>query len=75
MVLKPVIIPKENEKDLVDISKEVRGDLVIKPVKWIDEVLEIALTKVPVAENNKKSSDSVVKKRASKGSTKPAPRH
>ena len=73
--IKTVIIPKENEKDLVDISKEVRGDLVIKPVKWIDEVLEIALTKVPVAENNKKSSDSVVKKRASKGSTKPAPRH
>ena len=73
--IKTVIIPRENEKDLVDISDEVKGDLVIKPVKWIDEVLEIALTEVPVAPNAKKTSDSVVKKGASKASTKPAPRH
>src|SRR5689334_19267617 len=38
-----VIIPEENEKDLADIPKNVTGSLEIKPVKWIDEVLDIVL--------------------------------
>jgi ATP-dependent Lon protease len=38
-----VIIPDENEKDLADIPKNVTGSLEIKPVKWIDEVLDIVL--------------------------------
>ncbi len=42
-----VIIPEENHKDLVDIPDNVRDKLTIKPVSWIDEVLEIALTEVP----------------------------
>ena len=43
--IKEVLIPKENEKDLVDIPKKVREDIKIIPVETADEVLKIALTK------------------------------
>ena len=42
-----VVIPQENEKDLVDIPKNIKQKLDIRPVQWIDEVLEIALSKMP----------------------------
>ena len=38
-----VIIPKDNEKDLVDIPKKVKEDIKITPVETVDEVLKIAL--------------------------------
>jgi ATP-dependent Lon protease len=41
--IETVIIPEENEKDLADIPKNVTQSLTIKPVRWIDEVLDIAL--------------------------------
>lgn len=41
--IKTVIIPRENERDLEEIPDNVKGDLKIHPVKWIDEVLDIAL--------------------------------
>ncbi len=41
--IKHVIIPKDNEKDLVDIPKKVREDIKITPVEYVDEVLKIAL--------------------------------
>jgi len=41
--IKQVIIPKENEKDLVDIPKKVREDIKITVVENVDEVLKIAL--------------------------------
>ncbi len=43
-----VIIPHGNEKDLVEIPKNIKGALDIRPVKWIDEVLEISLERAPV---------------------------
>ncbi len=45
--IKIVIIPKENERDLKEIPDNIKVDLQIKPVKWIDEVLEIALQYMP----------------------------
>ena len=42
-----VLIPEENEKDLADIPERIKKDLEIKPVKWIDEVLELALVEMP----------------------------
>jgi ATP-dependent Lon protease len=57
-----VIIPKENEKDLVEIPDNIKQNLTIVPVRWIDEVLTIALQYQPVpresisidlSENNK----------------------
>ena len=41
--IKQVIIPKENEKDLIDIPKKVREDIKITVVENVDEVLKIAL--------------------------------
>jgi ATP-dependent Lon protease len=43
--IKQVIIPKENEKDLVDMPKKITDDIKITPVEHADEVLKIALTK------------------------------
>ncbi len=45
--VKTVIIPKENETDLVDIPQVVKGALEIIPVRAVDEVLSIALTAEP----------------------------
>jgi ATP-dependent Lon protease len=42
-----VLIPEENKKDLVEIPDNIKGKLDIRPVRWIDEVLEIALTARP----------------------------
>lgn len=47
--IKTVIIPHENERDLVDIPKNIKDNLEIKPVRWIDEVLDIALTSMPAS--------------------------
>ena len=43
--IKQVIIPKENEKDLVDMPKKIIDDIKITPIDHADEVLKIALTK------------------------------
>ena len=45
--IKTVIIPKENERDLTEVPDKITDNLTIKPVKWIDEVLEIALESSP----------------------------
>ena len=44
-----IIIPKENERDLVEIPANILANLTIKPVSWLDEVLEIALDGSPTA--------------------------
>ncbi|WP_425428393.1 endopeptidase La [Agarilytica rhodophyticola] len=45
--IKVVVIPKDNEADLRDIPDNIKSDLSIHPVKWIDEVLEVALQYMP----------------------------
>ena len=45
--IKTVIIPEENLRDLKEIPENIKQDLQIKPVKWIDEVLQIALQYAP----------------------------
>ena len=40
-----VLIPKDNEKDLVDLPKKVKEDIKITPVSVVDDVLKLALTK------------------------------
>ena len=42
-----VLIPVDNEKDLVEIPDNIKHGLTIKPVKWIDEVLQMALASQP----------------------------
>ncbi|HHC72724.1 MAG TPA: endopeptidase La [Thiotrichales bacterium] len=43
-----VLIPEENRRDLAEIPKNIQGKLDIRPVRWIDEVLEVALQHQPV---------------------------
>ncbi|WP_368428128.1 endopeptidase La [Sulfuricaulis sp.] len=45
--LKVVLIPEENRKDLTEIPKNIRDNLEIQPVRWIDQVLEAALERFP----------------------------
>ncbi|GAB5604953.1 endopeptidase La [Sideroxyarcus sp. TK5] len=45
--IKVVLIPEENVKDLVEIPDNVKNKLDIHPVKWIEQVLEIALERKP----------------------------
>ena len=53
-----VIIPEENSKDLVEIPKNIKEKLNIIPVKWIDQVLEIALEKIPDLTPKKPEKDT-----------------
>ena len=62
--IKKVIIPHLNTKDLIDISQEVLKKVEVIPVKTIDEVLKIALTKDP--ENLNVSKARATKKTVSK---------
>ena len=45
--IRTVLIPSENERDLAEIPKNIKQSLDIKPVKWIDEVLQVALQHMP----------------------------
>ena len=45
--IKTVLIPADNERDLADIPENIKSDLQIVPVRWIDEVLEHALQYQP----------------------------
>ena len=46
--IKTVLIPEENTKDLQEIPDNVKNGLEIIPVKWIDQVLKVALERMPV---------------------------
>lgn len=45
--IKVVLIPQENERDLKEIPENIKAALDIRPVKWIDQVLEVALQHMP----------------------------
>ena len=61
--IRTVLIPDENRKDLADIPANVTRDLKIVPVKWIDEVLDLALER-PLAP--KKAGKEKTRKTASR---------
>ena len=67
--IRTVIIPEENRKDLADIPANVTRDLDIIPVKWIDEVLDIAL-EAPLAPKKVRKNGQRV---AVRGRAKAAP--
>ncbi len=70
-----VLIPEENEKDLVEIPKNIKDKLMIVPVKWIDQVMEHALLNMPLpaaASKDKKSgSKSPAEKQKSEDTARP----
>ena len=71
--IKTVIIPEENERDLVDIPKNIKENLDIKPVRWIDEVLELALTHMP--EPRKSAASSTKKPKTTRKKARNVVRH
>lgn len=59
--IKTIIIPKENEGDLQEIPDNIKSDLSIHCVKWIDEVLELALQRKPEPLTEEEVVNDVVK--------------
>ena len=66
--IETVLIPHENEKDLAEIPKNIKDKLNIVPVKWIDQVLEVALQHmpVPVADSKAAKDEAKAKKKGEK---------
>ncbi|MCK5876708.1 MAG: endopeptidase La [Candidatus Marithrix sp.] len=46
-----VLIPNENLRDMEEIPNNIKNNLTIKPVKWIEEVLDIALQRMPIPQD------------------------
>ncbi len=65
--IKTVMIPEDNKRDLVEIPANIKKDLEIKPVKWIDEVLQAALLHMPEPVIDKEGEGEIA---ASKKSSK-----
>ena len=68
--IKQVIIPEENFPELKEFPKQITKALKIHPVKWIDEVISLALTDEPKAKSSKRQLKS--KPTPAKSSSKPA---
>ena len=56
--IKTVLIPKENEKDLIEVPDNIKESLDVIPVKWIDEVLDLALAYLPDETDDETKSES-----------------
>jgi ATP-dependent Lon protease len=69
-----VLIPDDNQRDLKEIPDNIKDKLDIIPVKWIDEVLEVALQHMPVPRTGEDSSTSKVAKK-DKGKDESIQRH
>ena len=69
--IKTVVIPADNERDLAEIPDNIKADLRIVPVRWIDQVLELALQHqpTPLAPEAKVAGESV-KPKSQKGAAK-----
>jgi ATP-dependent Lon protease len=77
--IRTVLIPEENTKDLAEIPQNIKDSLEIKPVKWIDEVLQVALRQMPApltaAPEPSRGNDRSRGRRAAKRPAKQVPAH
>ena len=64
-----VLIPEDNRKDLAEIPKNVKDKLDIRPVKWIDQVLEMALQHAPVPLDDDQADKTEVKEKSKTAKT------
>ncbi|HEC28961.1 MAG TPA: endopeptidase La [Gammaproteobacteria bacterium] len=72
--IKTVLIPEENRRDLAEIPQNIKEQMDIKPVQWIDDVLGLALQHIPVAlpqDSNKPAASVKKNKPAKKGNIRP----
>ena len=70
-----VVIPQENEKDLAEIEEKIKKDLTILPVKWIDQVFDVALEKPLSRSVVGEINDDSTKKNAKSKKNKAPARH
>ena len=71
--LETVLIPADNEKDLAEIPKNIKDKLKIVPVKWIDQVFELALQHMPHPKTESEQQAQAETDTKSKASEKPKP--
>jgi len=66
--IKTVLIPEQNVKDLAEIPDNVKNNLEIVPVRWIDKVLEVALERqpVPLTDEEAAAVDAAIAKNSDK---------
>jgi ATP-dependent Lon protease len=64
--VKTVIIPEENRRNLEEVPDNIKSNLEIKPVKWVDEVLQIALVQMPTPLPDEVAVERVDKEKAAK---------
>ena len=62
--IKVVLIPEGNVRDLKEIPDNIKDELDIKPVRWIDEVLDIVLTRQPIPWEKDEETDKVPSKKS-----------
>ena len=62
--IKKVVIPKENERDLADVPENIKSDMEIYPVSWIDEVFQYALEDIPRPNSSPSSRDKESKNKS-----------
>jgi ATP-dependent Lon protease len=72
--IKTVLIPEENVKDLAEIPDNVKNRIEIVPVKWIDQVLEVALTRQPIALTEEEIATAAAAQPATAEAVKPEAR-
>ncbi|MCZ6804847.1 MAG: endopeptidase La [Proteobacteria bacterium] len=68
--IETVLIPYENDRELVEIPKNIKQNLDIRPVRWIDEVLEVALEYLPKPNDNSQTESGIVKSDEARGDDK-----
>ena len=62
--IKKVVIPIENERDLADVPENIKSDMEIYPVSWIDEVFQYALEDIPRPNSSPSSRDKESKNKS-----------
>ena len=67
--IKTVLIPEENRRNLEEVPDSIKGNLEIRPVKWIDEVLDVALVHKPQPLSEEELADLAAKPAGEKSST------
>ena len=59
-----MLIPEGNVRDLKEIPDNIKAELEIKPVRWIDEVLDIVLTRQPIPWEKDDESEKLASKKS-----------
>jgi ATP-dependent Lon protease len=73
--IRTVLIPEENRKDLAEIPQNIRDRIEIKPVRWIDQVLETTLERLPEPIEEKPVESKVAEAEGAAEPTNPVTTH